>query len=136
MLGPSGAYPATYNLMYAMVIVGKYVVAHYKIASCAHDQASLSPALPPPRCARPSGLPKRACDPDVPRGQGPGDGGSSHEIGEQLFAIAARVAENREWAGLHYASDTAAGNWLAVAVFPQVEDSFSESFQKAAREWL
>ena len=60
----------------------------------------------------------------------------SHEIGEQLFAMAARVAENREWAGLHYASDTVAGERLAVAVFPQVEDSFRESFQKAAREWL
>ena len=46
------------------------------------------------------------------------------------------VAVNREWAGLHYASDSAAGKKLARAVFPYVERAYRETFAAAAREWL
>jgi hypothetical protein len=60
----------------------------------------------------------------------------SDEIGIELFKIARRVAENREWAGLHFASDTAAGEQLAFAIFPAVTDAFRETFQSAAREWI
>ena len=42
----------------------------------------------------------------------------NHEIGRELYKIAERVAVNREWAGLHYASDSAAGKQLAREVFP------------------
>jgi len=59
----------------------------------------------------------------------------SDELSEQLFKIAQRVAENREWAGLHYCSDTEAGERLAFAIFPSVMDAYRETFQRAAREW-
>jgi hypothetical protein len=60
----------------------------------------------------------------------------SDELSEQLFKIAQRVAENREWAGLHYRSDTEAGEKLAFAIFPAVTDAYRETFQRAAREWI
>jgi hypothetical protein len=130
MLGPSGAYPATYALMHAMIVVGKYVVAHYKNRFMRARPSQLEPRLRPlldvpGHPAYPSGhatqmfLAAKALATVV----------RSHEIGEQLFEIAKQVAENREWAGLHYRSDTDAGRRLAVAIFPQVEDAFSESFQ-------
>ena len=59
----------------------------------------------------------------------------SHEIGYQLFQIADRIAVNREWAGLHYASDTEAGKMIAFAIFPQVQEAFAETFAAAADEW-
>lgn len=36
------------------------------------------------------------------------------ELGAALLAAAKEVAENREWAGVHYASDTAAGELLGL----------------------
>jgi membrane-associated phospholipid phosphatase len=60
----------------------------------------------------------------------------SDELADQLYKVAQRVAENREWAGLHYHSDTMAGEQLAVAIFPQVLDAYRETFQSAAREWI
>jgi hypothetical protein len=60
----------------------------------------------------------------------------NHEIGDELVAIANRVAKNREWAGLHYESDTQAGRRLAYAVFPYVESAYENLFKGAAREWL
>jgi membrane-associated phospholipid phosphatase len=60
----------------------------------------------------------------------------SDELTVELFNIAQRVAENREYAGLHYESDTIAGKQLAFAMFPAVQDAYRETFQSAAREWL
>jgi hypothetical protein len=60
----------------------------------------------------------------------------SHEIGEELFKIAARVAENREWAGVHYRSDSEAGRLIAMQMFPLVEEAYEGTLAKAAHEWL
>jgi alkyl hydroperoxide reductase subunit AhpF len=69
-----------------------------------------------------------------------------------LFALTRRVARNREIAGLHYESDSAAGQKLAVEVFgvltklgnnpqtPPDEDdydlkAFGRAVVEARREW-
>ena len=59
----------------------------------------------------------------------------SQEIGNELFEIAKEVAENREWAGLHYPSDTEAGKVIAFGIFPQVQEAYVETFDAAADEW-
>jgi hypothetical protein len=134
---PGGAYPATYMLMEAMIVLGKVVVVHFKNRFMRARPSQLEPRLRPMldvpgHPAYPSGhatqmfLVAKALATVV----------RSHELGEELSKIAARIAENREWAGLHYESDTEAGKRLAFAIFPLVEDAYRESFQKAAREWL
>ena len=52
-----------------------------------------------------------------------------------LFGRARRVAENREWAGLHYASDTEAGRDLAARVAPYLIEAMDEAIHHALREW-
>jgi hypothetical protein len=53
----------------------------------------------------------------------------------RMFAIAREVAENREWAGLHYHSDTRAGEKLAADLFPTFRKIFAELIEAAVREW-
>jgi hypothetical protein len=52
-----------------------------------------------------------------------------------LYTRARRVAENREWAGLHYASDTNAGEELAERVTPYLVEAMDETMRRALREW-
>lgn len=58
------------------------------------------------------------------------------EIGKELFEIANEISVNREWAGVHFPSDTEAGKVLAREIFPFVEEAYEETFRKAAHEWL
>ena len=52
-----------------------------------------------------------------------------------LFHRARRVAENREWAGLHYASDTEAGHELAARIAPYLVEALDGAMRDAQREW-
>jgi len=137
LLGPTGAYPSTYMLMEAMVVLGKIVAVHFKDRFMRPRPSQLEPRLRPlldvpGHPAYPSGhslqmfLVAKALSTVV----------RAHEIGVELFAIAQGIAKNREWAGLHYPSDTEAGKKIAFAIFPLVEEAYRESFQKAAREWI
>ncbi|GFE49031.1 hypothetical protein So717_07840 [Roseobacter cerasinus] len=51
-----------------------------------------------------------------------------------LFDVAARISINREWAGVHYASDTEAGMQIAQAVFPILRLVMDEVFVDAIAE--
>ena len=59
-----------------------------------------------------------------------------HPASSELFRSARRIAENREWAGLHYASDTRAGYQLARMVAPILEEVCKEQMLDAVSEWL
>ncbi len=59
-----------------------------------------------------------------------------HPATETLSLIARNVAENREWAGLHYPSDTIAGRELARRFLPYLANAFLPEFLAAQREWL
>lgn len=52
-----------------------------------------------------------------------------------VYERARRVAENREWAGLHYASDTDAGEELAARISPYLVDAMDETIRRAQSEW-
>ena len=58
-----------------------------------------------------------------------------HPATEELARIAQNVAENREWAGLHYPSDTDAGKELARRFAPYSRDAFGAAFLAAQAEW-
>lgn len=59
-----------------------------------------------------------------------------HPASSELFQRARRVAENREWAGVHYASDTRAGHDLARMVMPVLEEVCREQMLAAQKEWI
>ncbi|MEO0655418.1 MAG: S8 family serine peptidase [Pseudomonadota bacterium] len=52
----------------------------------------------------------------------------------EAFDVAARIAENREWAGVHYASDGAAGAAIAQAAFTSLRDVYDEMFVNAIED--
>jgi membrane-associated phospholipid phosphatase len=54
-----------------------------------------------------------------------------------LYALAARIGRNRELAGLHYESDTAAGAKLAQDILPYLKDTpeYKRGIELAAKEW-
>jgi hypothetical protein len=134
---PSGSFAGTEVLIRAMFGLGSIVGTYYKKKFMRPRPSQLEPRLRPiidvpGWSAYPSGhglqyfLVAKALATVV----------HSDELGNELFKIARRVAENREWAGLHFKSDTKAGERLAFAIFPNVTDAFRETFQSAAREWI
>jgi hypothetical protein len=134
---PSGSFAATNVLIDAMSQLGTVVGCYYKKKFMRPRPSQLEPRLRPSInvpawAAYPSGhalqnfLIAQALATVV----------HSDELTVELFEIAQRVAENREYAGLHYESDTIAGKQLAIAMFPAVLDAYRETFQSAAREWL
>jgi subtilisin family serine protease len=61
--------------------------------------------------------------------------GDDAELIARVFAIARRVAENREYAGVHYASDTRAGEELAREIFPIMRQALAKPIKEAIEEW-
>jgi hypothetical protein len=130
-------HPGNYVLMEAMFQLGTIVACHYKKRFMRPRPSQLEPRLRPlinvpAHASYPSGhalqyfLVAKALTSVV----------HNHDIGSELFLIANRVATNREFAGVHYPTDTHAGELLAHAIFPQVQSTYIETFQVAAREWL
>ena len=139
MIQPGGGgFPATYTLIHGLLVLGKVVAVHFKNRYGRARPCQLEPRLrplidpPPGHPSHPSGhslqyhLLAKALTTIV----------RSHEIGEQLFEIAWRVAENREWAGVHTRGESLAGKQLAFAMFPVVEDAYRQTLLSAAREWV
>ena len=58
-------------------------------------------------------------------------------MASQLGALAARIGENREIAGLHWPSDTDASDTLAPLVFARMQqtEAFRSALAKAREEW-
>jgi hypothetical protein len=59
-----------------------------------------------------------------------------HPATETLSRSALNVAQNREWAGLHYPSDTAAGRHLARQFAPLFAEIFAKRYHAAQQEWF
>jgi len=53
----------------------------------------------------------------------------------EMYRSARSVAENREYAGLHYASDTEAGRQLAKQCLPYLIEAMDETMHRAQLEW-
>lgn len=59
-----------------------------------------------------------------------------HPATDELARIAQNVAENREWAGLHYPSDAQTGRDLARRFAPYLHDAFGPLFLAVHGEWV
>jgi hypothetical protein len=59
-----------------------------------------------------------------------------HPGSAELFNAAQRVAGNREWAGLHYPSDTEAGKELARRFLPYLAEACADMLGAAREEWI
>jgi hypothetical protein len=59
-----------------------------------------------------------------------------HPASSELTNSARRIAENREWAGLHYRSDTDAGYQLARMITPCLEQICRDQMLAALSEWI
>ncbi len=123
--------------MQAMFELGTIVVTHYKKRFARLRPSQLEPQLRPM-----IGVPQHASYPSGHALQyflvakALASVVQDQAIGNELFRIAQRVAENREWAGLHYPSDTEAGKQIAFAIFPQVREAYAQTFENAVRDWI
>jgi hypothetical protein len=133
--------PATVTLIQVGIAVGGMVALYWKNQHKRMRPSQMFPALmpmipTPPHPSYPSGhstqahlvwLCVRAAMPDPSL------------LDEPMYNLAARIAQNREIAGVHFSSDTAAGAKLASQTFlllssPQ-QKSFNDIVDAAIKEW-
>ena len=143
--GRRTTHPQTYRLFCIATLVSSVAVMHFKGEKDRARPAHVAPGLMPPlECpghgSYPSGHATQAhlfalCAIEMlPATQ-------KQSLGVVLNALAARIARNREIAGLHYRSDSLAGEWLASEIFKILNDQtrmprFYYAMQAAAAEWL
>lgn len=142
-----GGNPTTHSASFLVFnianLVATLVVMHFKGILDRPRPSHISPALLPPlevpgHASYPSGhatqahLFARCAKEMLPQPSG---------VDVALDALAARIARNREIAGLHYKSDSTAGEHLAGAVFqilngPAMVQTFGPAMERAKSEWL
>lgn len=143
--GNRSTHPATFRVYCIATLVSSIVTMHFKGHYERPRPAHIAPALMPPlpfpgHASYPSGHSTQAhlfalCAIEMlPAAQKP-------NLRIVVNALAARVARNREIAGLHYASDTMAGEWLGAEIFLKLNDRtkmsiFTDAVSKAKAEWL
>lgn len=123
-----GAYPQTTKVLTVASQIGTFVAMYFKGLYKRPRPSQLCPALLPPivvpgHPSFPSGHSTQAhlmalCMGDVLK-----ELPQQRKVMDDLWTLADRIARNREIAGLHYASDTAAGKALAKATICYLRDS-------------
>ena len=123
-----GSHPHTYQVLHIASLIGSYAVLYYKGRYDRPRPSQLCPALLPPipmpgHASWPSGHATQAwlkarCIEHVLQGLPPGTltPGDLEAVSSNLRTLALRVARNREIAGLHYPTDSAAGCKLADTI--------------------
>jgi membrane-associated phospholipid phosphatase len=123
-----GSHPHTYRVLHIASLIGSYAVLYYKGRYDRPRPSQLCPALLPPipmpgHASWPSGHATQAwlkarCIEHVLQGLPPGTltPGDLEAVSSNLRTLAIRVARNREIAGLHYPTDSAAGCKLADTI--------------------
>jgi hypothetical protein len=132
------ARPATYVVKEVALCVGEMVAVYYKNIYKRPRPSQLCPALRPP-----FGPPKHPAFPSGHATQGHLMslclGTAAPNYSSDLDWLASRVAKNRERAGLHYPSDSAAGQQLAEGAFAKLNSSqcptFAQLMTAAKAEW-
>lgn len=130
------SHPATFDLVNIVLRVGQFAAMHFKKKYNRPRPSQLSPRIfpiiaVPGHPAYPSGhateghLLSRCLRELVPAAQIP------------LEKLAARVALNREKAGVHYPSDSEAGKRLSEGCFARLQtcDTYNEVLEAARKEW-
>jgi hypothetical protein len=150
------SHPCTSALVAFAVLAGGMAAMHHKLAFARPRPSQLSPAVmppvdPPPHAAYPSGHATQAhlvalClalvmpDMTAVHQRPPEGGGSPLPVRrDPLRDMAVRIARNREVLGLHYPSDSEAGERLAYRAFAtmaemhKAEDEHSQPMHPALR---
>jgi membrane-associated phospholipid phosphatase len=144
MTARPGAYPQTTRVLSIASLVGTFVAMYFKNLYARPRPSQLSPALLPPievpgHASFPSGHSTQAhlmalCMNEVFNGLP-----QQSTMVDDLWTLADRIARNREIAGLHYPSDSAAGVAIAQAVLPKLkaasQTKFNQAVAAAAEEW-
>lgn len=142
MINPH-SHPATYLMMKMASRVAEVVMVHYKSKPnfLRPRPSQICPTLLPPiavpgHAAYPSGHAMLSylmseCLAELMPGAG------AKGTRDAMFELSRRVALNREIAGLHYASDSAAGKSIASQLLPILHDcaSYQSVFNDALQEW-
>jgi hypothetical protein len=136
LTGPE-SYPNTWQLMNTMNDLALLPVMHFKDRFARARPSQIDPRIEP--------LIDVPGHPSFPSGHSTQNFLIAHLLSEvigddaeliaRVFAIARRVAENREWAGVHYHSDTEAGESLARDIFPNMKQVFATPIKEAIEEW-
>jgi membrane-associated phospholipid phosphatase len=136
------AYPATTRVLNAANLVALFVAMNWKSQFNRPRPSQLCPALLPPivvpgHASYPSGHSTQAHLMALCMGQVFAQLPSTQQplmqpIQADLWVLADRIARNREIAGLHYPSDTAAGVVLANQILPLLSGMASSSAYQAA----
>jgi subtilisin family serine protease len=136
LIGPD-AYAKTWQLMNTMSDLALMPVMHFKKIFARARPNQIEPRIEP--------LLEVPGHPSYPSGHSTQNFLIAHLLSEvigddaeliaRVFAIARRVAENREYAGLHYVSDTQAGEDLARDIFPIMRRALDEPIKAAIKEW-
>jgi hypothetical protein len=138
------SYPATRALLAAAGLVGGFVGLHYKWEFHRPRPSQVAPALRPPlplpgHASFPSGHALQAWMMATAASEacGAGPKGKKGTIASALFTLADRIARNREIAGLHYPSDSAASKELARCMYPLLRGTarFGALMEAAEMEW-
>ena len=147
-----GSHPNTYRMLHIASLIGSYAVLYYKGLRNRPRPSQLCPALLPPipmpgHASWPSGHATQAwlkalCIEHVLQGVLPGTliTGDLGAVSSNLRTLAIRVARNREIAGLHYPTDSAAGRRLADTITPFLTGMgsttwFGKAVAAAQNEW-
>lgn len=130
------SHPATLQLMSSMVQLGTIGAMYFKNKYQRPRPSQVAPDLRafidvPPHASYPSGHATQA----FLVAQALTTVCGNPETGEHLYHIARDVAVNREYAGVHYSSDSEAGRILAKQLFSQAERTMEETFSNAIDEW-
>jgi len=131
-----GSHPATVDIVNIALRVGQFAAMHFKYKYKRPRPSQMSPRIfplivVPGHASYPSGhategtLLSLCLAELVPAAERP------------LKALAQRVAKNRELAGVHYPSDTRAGEKLALGCFQRLKtcNSFNRAMEAAKDEW-
>jgi hypothetical protein len=147
MGGKAATHPATNRVFHianlAATLIAMHFKDHFNRPRPHHVCPGLLPPIEPPgHASYPSGHATQAhlfalCA-KMMLADAPSD--QSEPIGVVLDALAARVARNREIAGVHFPSDSMAGKKLAEAIFEILEDEtkmpkFGAAMAAAQKEW-
>jgi membrane-associated phospholipid phosphatase len=147
-----GSHPNTYRVLHIASLIGSYAVLYYKGLRNRPRPSQLCPALLPPipmpgHASWPSGHATQAwlkalCIEHVLQGAQSGTltPGDLDAFSSNLRTLAIRVARNREIAGLHYPTDSAAGRRLAARIAPVLTGMvattwFGKAVAAAKHEW-
>ena len=144
------SHPITSSLVRIVDIIGWTLVQYYKERFGRLRPSQLDPSIRPmvrvpTFSAYPSGhstqvhlIARALQEVSPPLGGSAAGRRSASSLHEELDRTARRIAENREWAGVHYSSDTAAGETLARQIWRLIEDNvnFYRLITAARSEWL